>query len=151
MQDQLWTGYQQPGIVRFFGGNLVTRRSRKQSVVARSSAEAEFRAMAQGVCELLWLKIILEDLKINCDGPMKLYCDNKSAISIAHNPVQHDRTKHIEVDRHFIKEKLDNGLICTPYVSTNGQLADILTKGLNSSTFERIVSKLGMENFNSPA
>ena len=60
------------------------------------------------------------------------YCDNKSAISIAHNPVQHDQTKHIEIDRHFIKEKLESGLICTPYVSTHGQLADALTKGLSS-------------------
>ncbi|BAT89905.1 hypothetical protein VIGAN_06103300, partial [Vigna angularis var. angularis] len=77
-------------------------------------------------------------------------CDNKSAISIAHNPVQHDRTKHIEVDRHFIKEKLDSGMICTPYVSTQNQLADILTKGLNCSKFEGIISKLGMENTYSP-
>ena len=87
--------------------------------------------MALEVCELLWLKIILEDLKIAWKGPMKLYCDNKSAINIAHNPVQHDRTKHVEVDRHFIKEKLDSGLICTPFVSTEGQLADVLTKGLS--------------------
>ena len=58
--------------------------------MARSNAEAEFRAMAQGVCELLWLKIILEDLKIRWDGPIRLYYDNKSAISIAHNLVQHD-------------------------------------------------------------
>ena len=92
----------------------MTWKSKKQSVVARSSAEAEFRAMAQEICELLWLKIILEDLKLRWDKPMKLYCDNKFAISIAHNPVQHDRTKHIEVYRHFIKEKLDSGLICTP-------------------------------------
>lgn len=77
---------------------------------------------------------------------MKLYCDNKSAISIAHNPVQHDRTKHIEVDRHFIKEKLDSGLICTPFVSSKDQLADILTKGLQSSTFEGLVTKLGMQD-----
>ena len=84
---------------------------------------------------LLWLKIILEDLKIAWKGPMKLYCDNKSAINIAHNPVQHDHTKHVEVDRHFIKEKLDSGLICTPFVSTEGQLADVLTKGLSGSAF----------------
>jgi len=77
---------------------------------------------------------------------MKLYCDNKSAINIAHNPVQHDRTKHIEVDRHFTKEKLVCGLICTPYVSTQSQLADILTKGLNDIKFEIIISKLGIEN-----
>jgi len=82
---------------------------------------------------------------------MRLYCDNKSAISITHNLVQHDRTRHIEVDRHFIKEKLDSGLICTSYVSTQGQLADILTKGLNSSNFKRIISKLRMENTYSPA
>ena len=82
---------------------------------------------------------------------MRLYCDNKSAISIAHNPVQHDRTKHIEIDRHFIKEKLESGLICTPYVSTHYQLADVLTKGLCSSVFQSIISKLGMENIYSPA
>ncbi|XP_019051896.1 PREDICTED: uncharacterized protein LOC109114137 [Nelumbo nucifera] len=64
------------GYCTFLGGNLVTWRSKKQNVVARSSAEAEFRAMAQGVCELLWLKIILEDLKIPREEPMKLYCDN---------------------------------------------------------------------------
>lgn len=78
--------------------------------------------MVQGICELLWLKIILEDLKIKWKGPMELYCDNKSAISIAHNPVQHDQTKHIEINRHFIKEKLDSGLICTPYVSSQGRV-----------------------------
>ena len=119
--------------------------------MARSNAEAEFRAMAQGVCELLWVKIILEDLKIKWDGLMRLYCDNKLSISIAHNPVQHDQTKHIEVDRHFIKEKLEIGLICTPYVSTHGQLADVLTKGLSDPVFESIVSMLGMENIYSPA
>ncbi|KAG8488224.1 hypothetical protein CXB51_018059 [Gossypium anomalum] len=139
------------GYCTFLGGNLVTWRSKKQNVVARSSAEAEFRAMALGVCELLWLKIILEDLKIKWEGPMKLYCDNKSAINIAHNPVQHDRTKHVEVDRHFIKEKLDSGLICTPFVSTDEQLADILTKGLSGKLFQKLVSKLRMDDIHFPA
>ena len=78
---------------------------------------------------------------------MRLYCDNKSAISIAHNPVQHDRTKHIEVDRYFIKEKLDSGLICTPYVSTKGQLADILTKGLNKLFIEKIIGEFLIQKF----
>ena len=107
--------------------------------------------MAQGVCELLWLKIILEDLKIKLDGLMRLYCGNKSAISISHNPMQHDQMKHIEIDKHFIKEKLDNGLICTPYASINHQLVDILTKGLSSTKFQANTSKLGMENIYSPA
>ena len=125
--------------------------SKKQDVVAQSRAEAEFWAMAQGICELLWLKIILEDLKIKWEGPMKLYCDNKSAISIAHNPVQHDRTKHIEVGRHFIREKLDSGFICTLYVPSLGQLADIHTKGLRTPNFDRIICKLGLDNIYSSA
>ena len=76
--------------------------------------------MTHGICELLWIKIILSDLGIKWKEPMKLYYDNKSTISIAHNPVQHDRTKHVEEDRHFIKEKLENGLICIPYILTKG-------------------------------
>ena len=134
------------GYCTFLGGNLVTWRSKKQNVVARSSAESEFRAIAQGLCELLWLKIILDDLRVKWEGPMKLYCDNKSAINIAHNPIQHDRTKHIEIDRHFIKEKLEEGLVCMCYVPSKRQLADILTKGLNSSSFHDLVFKLGMED-----
>ena len=106
--------------------------------------------MALGICELLWLKIILDDLNIEWNGPMKLYCDNKSAINIAHKPVQHDRTKHVEVDRHLVKEKLDNGTICTLFVSTGNQVADVLTKGLSGSTFQSIVSMLGMDNIHSP-
>lgn len=85
------------GYCMFLGGNLVTWRSKKHNVVAKSSADAEFRAMAQGVCELLWMKIILDDLKIKYEAPMGLFCDNKFAISISHNPVQHDRTKYIEI------------------------------------------------------
>ena len=93
----------------FVWGNLVTWRSKKQAVVSRSSAEAEFRAMAQGICEIIWIRGILNELRVKFIAPMKLFCDNKSAISIANNPVQHDRTKHVEIDRHFIKEKLERG------------------------------------------
>ena len=82
---------------------------------------------------------------------MRLYCDNKAAINIAHNPVQHDRTKHVEIDRHFIKEKLREGLICTPFVKTGDQLADILTKGIASRPFYHILSKLGMRDIFAPA
>ena len=81
-------------VVAFVGGNLVTWRCKKQVVVARSSAEAKFRDMAQGVCELLWIKIILTELKLALSGSVRLCCDNKAVINIAHNSVQHDRTKH---------------------------------------------------------
>ena len=63
-------------------------------MVAKSSAEAEYRAIAHGICELLWLQVLLKDLGIHGDGPMKPYCDNKATINIAHNPVQHGITKH---------------------------------------------------------
>ncbi|RVX16116.1 Retrovirus-related Pol polyprotein from transposon RE1 [Vitis vinifera] len=97
------------------------------------------------------LKIILNDLRIKWDGPMKLYCDNKSAINIAHNPIQHDRTKHIEIDRHFIKEKLEEEVVCMSYIPSEHQLADILTKGLNSSMFHDLIFMLGMEDIYSSA
>ena len=139
------------GYCVFLGGNLVSWRSKKQGVVARSSAEAEFRAMALGVCELLWLQIVLEDLKILIQKPIELLCDNQSAISIAHNPVQHDQTKHIEIDRHFLKEKLDLGILNISYVPSRCQVADILTKGLPTTQFEDLVSKLGMIDIHSPA
>ena len=76
---------------------------------------------------------------------LRLYCDNKSAISIAHNLVQHDQTKYIEVDRHFIKDKLNIGLICTPFVSSSDQRVDIFTKGLFKPAYDKLVSKLGMD------
>ena len=75
---------------------------------------------------------------------MKLFCNNKTAISIANNPVQHDKTKHVEIDKHFIKEKLDDGSICISYISSSQQIVDILTKGLPRQNFDLCVSKLGL-------
>lgn len=93
---------------------------------------------------------MLTELGYHVREPMSLYCDNKDAISITHNPVQHDCMKHIEVDRHVIKEKLQSGRICTPYVRTKDQLVDIFTKGLSSTQFTTIVSKLGMHSIYMP-
>ena len=132
------------GYCSFVWGNLVTWRSKKQSVVARSSAEAEFRAMAHGICEGIWLKRMLEELRIPTNYTMRMLCDNKAAISIAKNPVHHDRTKHVEIDRHFIKEKIDCGLINIDYVPSCNQTADILTKALPRPAYEGIRSNLGM-------
>ena len=93
----------------------------------------------------------MEDLKIKYEGPMHLYYDNKSTISIAHNPVHHDRTKHVEVDQHFIKEKLDGGIISIENVPTTQQPANILTKGLTEQVFDFLVNKLGLINIYSQA
>ncbi|KAK8931094.1 hypothetical protein KSP39_PZI016656 [Platanthera zijinensis] len=97
--------------------------------------------MTYGVCEGLWLRSLLSDLGLSEDQPIRLYCDNKTAIIISDNLVQHDRTKHIEVDRHFIKENIEKGLVCTPFVPFDRQLADILMKSLSGITFGRIVVK----------
>jgi hypothetical protein len=138
------------GYFTFVGGNLVTWRSKKQKVVARSSAEAEYRGMAHGVCELLWLRNLLRDLGFKPKQAMNLFCDNKAAIDISHNPVQHDRTKHVEVDRHFIKEKLEAKLIALPFVPTEEQLADILTKAVSSKVFHNALGKLDIRNMYAP-
>ena len=82
---------------------------------------------------------------------MRLYCDNKAAINIAHNPVHHDRTKHVEVDRHFLKEKIEDGTICIPHVASTEQTADILTKGLPRPLFEKLICKLGLFDVYNPA
>ncbi|CAN1170240.1 Retrovirus-related Pol polyprotein from transposon TNT 1-94 [Linum perenne] len=139
------------GYCTFVGGNLVTWRSKKQSVVARSSAEAEFRALALGVCEVTWISRILKELRLSISKPIRIYSDSKAAVAIAHNPVLHDRTKHVEVDKHFIKEKIDGGEVCLPYISTTDQIADILTKGLYKSQFNYLVSKLAMDDIFAPA
>lgn len=107
--------------------------------------------MAHGVCELLQLKLLLSELGFQISRPITLYCDNKAAISIAHNPIQHDRTKHIEVDRHFIKEKLMSEQICIPYVPSQNQLTDVFTKGLPTTIFQSLVHKLGMCSIYIPA
>ena len=104
------------GYFTFVGGNLVTWRSKKQNVVARSSAEVEFTGMALGICEALWLRLLLKDLGYLPRQPIRLYCDNKAACDIAHNPVQHDHTKHVEVDRFFIKEKFDEKIVELPKI-----------------------------------
>ncbi|CAL9025768.1 unnamed protein product, partial [Prunus brigantina] len=138
------------GYFTFVGGNLVTWRSKKQNVVSRSSAEAEYRGMAHGVCELLWIRRLLTELGFKPGKPMELHCDNKSAIDIAHNPVQHDRTKHVEVDRHFIKEKIEKKIIRLPFVKSEDQLADILTKAVCSRVFYDSLTKLGIGDIYAP-
>ncbi|KAL0533807.1 hypothetical protein IC582_028078 [Cucumis melo] len=148
--DSNWTGsvvdrkFTTSDYCTFVWGNIVTWRSKKQSVVARSSAEAEYRAMSLGICKEIWLQKVLSDLHQECKTPLKLFCDNKAAINIANNPVQHDRTKHVKIDRYFIKERLDSGSICISYIPSGRQVADVLTNGLLRPNFDFYVSKLGL-------
>ena len=138
------------GYFTFVGGNLVTWRSKKQNVVARSSAEAEFIGMTLGICEALWLRLLLRDLGCPPRQSIHLYCENKATCDIAHNPVQHDRTKHVEVDRFFIKEKLDEKIVKLPTIRSEDQLVDILTKVVSSRVFSKFLGKLGMCDIYAP-
>ncbi|RDX77484.1 AP-4 complex subunit epsilon, partial [Mucuna pruriens] len=112
------------------GGNVVSWKSKKQNTDARSSAEAEYRAMALETCELIWVKQLIQELKFADVQPMKLYGDNQAALHIASNPIFHKRTKHIEIDYHFVREKLLAKEISTEFVNSSNQLADIFTKSL---------------------
>ena len=94
------------GYCVFIGGNIIYWKSKKQHVVARSSTEAEYRAITLATCELIWLRHLLQKLKFGKDEQMKLICDNQTALHIASNPVFHERIKHIEVDCRFIREKI---------------------------------------------
>ena len=139
------------GYCTFLGGNLVTWRRKKQGPVSKSSTEAEFRAMSKGIDEVIWIKHILDELKIKYERPIILRCDNKSAISIAHDPVDHDRMKHVNIDRFYIRDHLDQGIIRTDHVDSEEQCADIFTKGLPLKTMKHLVSKLGMSGIHSGA
>jgi hypothetical protein len=138
------------GFCTFVGGNLVTWKSKKQNVVARSSAETEYRAIASTASELIWIKQLLTDIGMSVSQPMKMYFDNQAARHIALNPIFHERTKHIEVNCHFIREKIQSNEIETPFVTSKDQPVDIFTKGLDLSLFERNIDKLGMYNIYTP-
>ncbi|KAL6311472.1 hypothetical protein AAG906_012053 [Vitis piasezkii] len=139
------------GYCVFFGGNLVAWKSKKQSVVSRSSAESEYRAMAQATCEIIWIHQLLCEVGMKCTMPVKLWCDNQAVLHIVANPAYHERTKHIEVDCHFIREKIEENLVSTGYVKTGEQLGDIFTKALNGTRVEYFCNKLGMINIYAPA
>ena len=122
--------------------NVVSWKSKKQNTVARPSVEVEYQAMASATCELIWVKQLIQELKFTDVQPMKLYCDNQAALHIASNPVFHERTKHIEIDCHFIREKLLAKEISTEFVNSSNQLADIFTKSLRRPQIQVICFKL---------
>ena len=127
-----------------FGSSPVSWKSKKQPTVSKSSAEAEYRALSQAAAEVTWLVRLLSELGVPYLQPNTLHCDNQSTIHIAKNPVFHERTKHIEIDCHFTRDKVLEGLLQLAYIPTSHQLADLLTKILPSPQHRELLSKLGM-------
>ena len=131
------------GYCILIGNNIVTWSSKKQKAVARSSTEAEYRAMAAGTADVTWVRHLLQELQEPISSSM-LLCDNQSAINIAFNPILHCRTKHIEIDQHFVRQKVEEKEIEPAYVRSDMQVADIFTKGLSTHQFWALKDKLSM-------
>jgi len=136
----------------FLGKSLISWRTKKQLTVSRSSSEAEYRALGAAACELQWLLYLLRDLHVTTIKLPVLYFDNQSALYIGANPICQERTKHLEIDCHLVREKLQAGIMKLLLVSSKDQLADFFTKPLLPRQFNTLLSKLGMLNiYHSPA
>jgi len=118
------------GFAIFLGGNLVSWSARKQPTVSRSSTEAEYKAIANATAEIMWIQILLREIGVKSPRAAKIWCDNLGATYLSSNPVFHARTKHIEVDYHFVRERVKNRLLEIDFVSSKDQVADGFTKAL---------------------
>ncbi|XP_019157466.1 PREDICTED: uncharacterized protein LOC109154041 [Ipomoea nil] len=132
------------GYTMFLGPNHVSWTSRKQRTVARSSTEAKYKALADVAAEVTWVQSLLRELGLHPPTVPILWCDNLGATYLCANPVFHARTKHAEVDYHFVRDKVTTGALKVNFVSTSDQLADIFTKPLSSSRFGDLRRKLSV-------
>ena len=123
------------GLLVFLGPSPISWSSKKQTTVARSSTEAEYRALATTATKVSWLRILFKELHIFLSHVPVLWCDNASAIALSANLVFYSRTKHIEVDYHYVREKVLRRDLCVHFVSGKDNLADIFTKPLPSPSF----------------
>ncbi|KAJ0816493.1 putative RNA-directed DNA polymerase [Helianthus annuus] len=130
------------GFAIYLGSNLVSWSARKQRTVSRSSTESEYKALADTVAELTWLETLLRELCVPMSSVPTLWCDNLGATYMSANPVFHARTKHVEVDFHFVREKVAQGRLCVQFIKTDDQIADVFTKPLPSQRFIWLRSKL---------
>ncbi|GJT62191.1 retrovirus-related pol polyprotein from transposon TNT 1-94 [Tanacetum coccineum] len=136
------------GGIQFLGGDkLVSWSSKKQDCTSMSSAEAKYVSLSACCAQVLWLRTQLTDYGFHFDN-IPMHCDSKAAIAISCNPVQHSRTKHIDVRYHFIKEQVEKGIVELFFVGTEYQLADLFTKALSEDRFKYLVRRLGMRCLN---
>jgi histone deacetylase 1/2 len=132
------------GFAIFLGPNLVSWSSRKQPTVSRSSTEAEYKALANGTAEAMWIQSVLKELGVFQPKPPVLWCDNLGATYLSANPVFHARTKHIEIDFHFVREKVALGALDVRFIASGDQIADIFTKPVTTQLLSRFSSNLNL-------
>jgi histone deacetylase 1/2 len=132
------------GFAVFVGSNIISWSSKKQPTVSRSSTEAEYKALANGAAEALWVDSLLRELGVTQQRPSILWCDNLGATYLTANPVFHARMKHIEVDFHFVRERVAAGLLDVRFISTNDQLADVFTKPATRQMLDRFKNNLNL-------
>ncbi|KAH9711302.1 retrovirus-related pol polyprotein from transposon RE1 [Citrus sinensis] len=128
----------------YLGQNLISWSSKKQQTVARSSTESEYRALSTACAEIVWIQALLGELKLKCSQIPIIWCDNNGAAALATNPVYHARTKHIELDVHFIREKVTSKQVEIKYVPSEWNIADVLTKPMAYSFFNYYRDKLNV-------
>nr|GFA73564.1 retrovirus-related Pol polyprotein from transposon TNT 1-94 [Tanacetum cinerariifolium] len=136
------------GSVQFLGERLISWSSKRQKSAAISSMKAEYIALSGCCAQILWIRSQLSDYGL-AFNKFPMYCDNKSAIALCYNNVQHSRSKHIDIRYHFIKEQVENGVIELYFVNTEYQLANLFTKALRRDRIDFLINKLGMRSFTS--
>ena len=119
-------------------------RSKKQTVVALSTAEAEYVALAAAAQEAVWIQNVLKGLSESVSQTCTIHEDNQSAIAIARNPQFHGRTKHIDIKFHFVRQQLENGTIALLFCESSNMLADVLTKGLLAPQHNKLRTQLNI-------
>jgi hypothetical protein len=148
--DSDWTGCSDDrkstrGFTVFFRSNLISWCDKKQPTVSRSSTEAEYKSMANATAELMWLQTLLRELRVSCPKQARMWCDNMGVKYLSSNPVFHARTKHIEMDYHFIRDQVMQRLLEVWFISTHDQLADGLTKPLSQQRFLEFRRNLNLD------